>query len=147
MLHIKNLICCRPTYTIILCIICIICLQLGEDGECEGGDGMSGEADSEEVKRAKLLEVEAVRAAEGGSLGDGIGTTQPGCHCSTKLCFTLQQQSTGEREITSIWCCTKAHSHSQCYRLKIEWLQLVYNTKTFNGPGDKCSVLILQYLI
>ena len=47
-------------------------MQLGEDGECEGGDGVSGEADSEEVKRAKLLEVEAVRAAEGGSLGDAL---------------------------------------------------------------------------
>ena len=33
---------------------------------------MIGEADSEEVKRAKLLEVEAVRAAEGGSLGDAL---------------------------------------------------------------------------
>ena len=39
--------------------------QLGEDGECEVSDGVSGEAESEEVKRAKLLEVEAVRAAEG----------------------------------------------------------------------------------
>ena len=34
---------------------------------------MNGEAaESEEVKRAKLLEVEAVRAAEGGSLGDAL---------------------------------------------------------------------------
>jgi hypothetical protein len=33
---------------------------------------MTGEAESEEVKRAKLLEVEAVRAAEGGSLGDAL---------------------------------------------------------------------------
>ena len=33
---------------------------------------MIDEADSEEVKRAKLLEVEAVRAAEGGSLGDAL---------------------------------------------------------------------------
>ena len=47
-------------------------MQLGEDGECEAGDGVSGEADSEEVKCAKLLEVEAVRAAEGGSLGDAL---------------------------------------------------------------------------
>ena len=33
---------------------------------------MIGEAESEEVKRAKLLEVEAVKAAEGGSLGDAL---------------------------------------------------------------------------
>ena len=61
-----------PNLPHILCIICTICLQLGEDGECDGGNGVSGEADSEEVKRAKLLEVEAVRAAEGGSLGDAL---------------------------------------------------------------------------
>ena len=36
------------------------------------GDGVIGEAESEEVKRAKLLEVEAVKAAEGGSLGDAL---------------------------------------------------------------------------
>jgi hypothetical protein len=42
--------------------------QLGEDGDV--GDGVIGETESEEVKCAKLLEVEAVRAAEGGSLGD-----------------------------------------------------------------------------
>ena len=41
-------------------------MQLGEDGECVNGDGVGGE-ESEEVKRAKMLEVEAVRAAEGGS--------------------------------------------------------------------------------
>ena len=46
--------------------------QLSEEGECEVGDGVIGEADSEEVKRAKLLEVEAVRAAEEGSLGDAL---------------------------------------------------------------------------
>ena len=44
--------------------------QLGEDGDA--GDGVIGEAESEEVKRAKLLEVEAVKAAEGGSLGDAL---------------------------------------------------------------------------
>ena len=34
---------------------------------------MNGEAaESEEVKHAKLLEVEAVRVAEGGSLGDAL---------------------------------------------------------------------------
>ena len=46
-------------------------MQLG--GGVETDDGMIGEAaESEEVKRAKLLEVEAVRAAEGGSLGDAL---------------------------------------------------------------------------
>ena len=36
-------------------------------------NGVNGEAaESEEVKRAKLLEVEAVRAAEGGSLGNAL---------------------------------------------------------------------------
>lgn len=41
---------------------------------CEGGDTVSGEAvESEEVKRAKVLEMEAVRAVEGGgSLGDAL---------------------------------------------------------------------------
>ena len=48
----------------------IIVFQLGEDGEA--GDGVIDEAESEEVKRAKLLEVEAVRVAEGGSLGDAL---------------------------------------------------------------------------
>ena len=46
-------------------------MQLGEDGECVNGDGV-GDEESEEVKRAKMLEVEAVRAAEGGSLGDAL---------------------------------------------------------------------------
>ena len=45
--------------------------QIGENGECENGDGVDGE-ESEEVKGAKVLEVEAVRAAEGGSLGDAL---------------------------------------------------------------------------
>ena len=46
-------------------------MQLG--GGVETDDGMIGEtAESEEVKRSKLLEVEAVRAAEGGSLGDAL---------------------------------------------------------------------------
>ena len=35
----------------------------GDSVECE---------ESEEVKRAKVLEVEAVKAAEGGSLGDAL---------------------------------------------------------------------------
>ena len=38
---------------------------------CENGDGVESEV-SEEVKHAKVLEVEAVKAAEGGSLGDAL---------------------------------------------------------------------------
>ena len=49
----------------------IHCLQTEEDGVCENGDGVESEV-SEEVKRAKVLEVEAVKAAEGGSLGDAL---------------------------------------------------------------------------
>jgi hypothetical protein len=48
----------------------LLFFQLGEDGAA--GDDVIGEAESEEVKHAKLLEVEAVRAAEGGSLGDAL---------------------------------------------------------------------------
>ena len=46
-------------------------MQLDDNGEYVNGDGVECE-ESEEVKRAKVLEVEAVRAAEGGSLGDAL---------------------------------------------------------------------------
>ena len=75
-------------------MICSIFVQFGEDGECVNGDGVGGE-ESEEVKRAKMLEVEAVRAAGGGSLGDALEQTR---HQTMPLLTTTEHRSERERE-------------------------------------------------
>ena len=59
---------------------------------------MSGEADSEEVKHAKLLEVEAVRAAEGGSLGDALELLNQAITVAPNYASSYNNRAQVERE-------------------------------------------------